>query len=105
MGRSSAEILDLQGLPALDLDSVASLTSRKIQVFQSGSGKTMIILNVPDMSCGHCVGVIEKAVKGIDAGAGVVADLAAKTVKVETAAAASAIGKAVEAAGYPNSVL
>ncbi len=63
----------------------------------------MIRLSVPDMSCGHCAGVIEKAVKRVDAKAGVQVDLASKTVSVETGIAADAISRAIDAAGYPNS--
>lgn len=58
--------------------------------------------NVPDMTCGHCIATITRAVKGLDASATVKADLAAKTVTVETAATAPAVAKALEEAGYPN---
>ena len=63
----------------------------------------MIKLNVPDMSCNHCVKVIEGAVKGLDAAAGINADLASKTVTVETKARPEAVSQALETAGYPNS--
>lgn len=62
----------------------------------------MLKLKVPDMTCGHCVGVIERAIKTIDPQAAVKADLATQTVSVETAAGAGSISKAVDAAGYPN---
>ncbi len=61
-----------------------------------------IILNVPDMSCGHCVKTIESAVRGLDATASIRADLGGKTVAVESRAAASEISRALDAAGYPN---
>ena len=64
----------------------------------------MIKLTVPDMSCGHCVGVITKAIKNVDANAGVNADLASKTVTIETSAAPADLAKAVDAAGYANSI-
>ncbi len=57
---------------------------------------------VPDMTCGHCVATVTKAVKSLDAAAEVKADLASKTVTVETTAAAGAVAKALEEAGYPN---
>ncbi len=63
---------------------------------------SMIKLNVPDMSCGHCVATITKAVKAVDSAATVTADVAAKTVAIETSAPAADIAKAVDAAGYPN---
>ena len=58
--------------------------------------------NVPDMTCGHCVATITKAVKAVDPAAEVKADLAGKTVMVETAVPAAAVAKAMEQAGYPN---
>jgi len=60
-------------------------------------------LNVPDMTCGHCVGTITKAVKALDPAAEVKADLAGKTVTIETAVPAAVIGRALDEAGYPNS--
>jgi copper chaperone len=60
-------------------------------------------LNVPDMSCGHCVGVITKAVKSVDPAAEVKPDLAAKQVTVETTAPAEAVARALDEAGYPSS--
>lgn len=61
-----------------------------------------IILNVPDMSCGHCVKTIESAVRGLDATASIRADLGGKTVAVESRVAASEISRALDAVGYPN---
>ena len=58
--------------------------------------------NVPDMTCGHCVATITKAVKAVDPAAEVKPDLAGKTVMVETAVPAAAVAKAMEQAGYPN---
>jgi copper chaperone len=62
-----------------------------------------ITLNVPNMSCGHCVKTIESAVKGLDRDASVRADLGGKTVTVESRAPATDISRALDAAGYPNS--
>ncbi|MDA3858588.1 MAG: heavy-metal-associated domain-containing protein [Roseovarius sp.] len=39
---------------------------------------------VPDMSCGHCTGAIEKAIKAIDPTAKVSCDLDAYNVEVES---------------------
>jgi copper chaperone len=58
--------------------------------------------NVPDMSCGHCVATITKAVKAVDPAAEVKADLAGKTVTVDSAVPAAALARALDAAGYPN---
>ena len=38
--------------------------------------------DIPDMSCGHCAGVITKTVRQLDAGATVSIDLPAKKVTV-----------------------
>lgn len=64
----------------------------------------MLVLNVPKMNCEGCAGTIEKAVKALDAGAQVKADLAAKTVAVDTQVAPDRVSDAVRAAGYENSV-
>ncbi len=61
-----------------------------------------IILNVPDMSCGHCIKTIETAVRGLDPTASIHADLAAKTIAVDSRIAATDISQALDAAGYPN---
>lgn len=56
--------------------------------------------NVPDMSCAHCSGAIEKGIAAIDPGAAVITDLAARTVTVVTARSATEIAAAIKAAGY-----
>lgn len=61
----------------------------------------MLTLNVPDMTCGHCVSVVTKAVKSVDPDAAVTTDLSAQTVTVESAAAAAVLQSALEKAGYP----
>ena len=63
---------------------------------------TAMKFNVPDMSCGHCVATITKAVKALDASAEVNPDLAARTVSIETSAPVPAVSRALEEAGYPN---
>lgn len=59
--------------------------------------------NVPDMTCGHCVATVTRAIKAVDGAAEVKADLASKTVAVESSAPAAAVSKAMDEAGYPNS--
>lgn len=61
----------------------------------------MIKLNVPDMSCGHCVGSITKAIKELDGAAVLDFDLPARAVKVDTTAAADAVIATLAEAGYP----
>jgi copper chaperone len=53
------------------------------------------------MTCGHCAGVITKAVQSVDAEARVDIDLKAQTVTVETKADGGDVTRALETAGYP----
>ena len=57
--------------------------------------------NVPDMSCGHCAGVITKAVQQLDADAMISIDLPAKTVTIKTAQDRQTVADALLEAGYP----
>ncbi|HEY9065221.1 MAG TPA: heavy-metal-associated domain-containing protein [Burkholderiaceae bacterium] len=61
----------------------------------------MIAFEIQDMSCNHCVGVITRAVKGIDQGATLQVDLAAHRVQIEPASAnADTLAEAIRDAGY-----
>lgn len=64
----------------------------------------MLVLNVPEMSCGHCVATIEKAVHSVDPAARIAADLGSKSVRVESTAGADAIRQALDAAGYESAL-
>lgn len=55
---------------------------------------------VSDMTCGHCVATVEKAVKGADSSAKVSIDLGAHAVKIESQKPAAVFAKAIEEAGY-----
>jgi copper chaperone len=55
---------------------------------------------VPDMDCEGCVSSITAAVKRIDAGASVAADLKTKLVVVGSAVDGQEIAAAIEDAGY-----
>ena len=61
----------------------------------------MYQFNIPNMSCGHCVSRITKAVQSTDAGASVKVDLTSKTVSVVSAVSDSDLRKALSDAGYP----
>jgi copper chaperone len=62
---------------------------------------TVIAFEVSDMSCGHCVSAITKAVKQVDEDAQVRIDLATHRVEVEPAeASAEDLAQAIEEAGY-----
>lgn len=65
----------------------------------------MMKFSIPDMSCGHCSGVITKAIKDLDAAATVEFDMAARTATVNTVADAGTVGAALTAAGYPAALL
>ncbi len=67
-----------------------------------GAGR-MYQLTVEDMSCGHCVGRVTKAVQGVDAAARVEIDLPAKRVTIDSGAGLDEIVAAIDAAGYPVS--
>jgi len=61
----------------------------------------MIAFEVKDMSCGHCVGAITKALAALDKEAKVQIDLAAHRVEVEPAAAdRESLSRAIKDAGY-----
>ena len=61
----------------------------------------MKTFQVNDMTCGHCVSAVTKAVKGIDPAAYVSVNLATKRVEVDSAAAdVRSIKSAIAAAGY-----
>jgi copper chaperone len=61
----------------------------------------MISFQVNDMTCGHCVGTITKALAGVDARATVQFDLATHCVDIEPGEASAAqLRDAIQAAGY-----
>jgi copper chaperone len=60
----------------------------------------MIKFQVADMTCGHCAATVTKAVKALDAEAGVKIDLAAHRVEVESARTADEVKAVIAAAGY-----
>ena len=61
----------------------------------------MITMNVPDMSCGHCAGVITKALKQLDSTAEVGFDMHNHRVQVETSSNPGTVLDAMSDAGYP----
>jgi copper chaperone len=61
----------------------------------------MVAFQVNDMTCGHCVSSITKAVKAADKDAKVEIDLASHRVQVEPATAdADELADAIKEAGY-----
>ena len=60
----------------------------------------MIEFQVSGMSCGGCVASVTRAVKAVDAGAEVSADLPTQKVRVQSQAEAEQLKAAIEDAGY-----
>lgn len=61
----------------------------------------MITFEVNDMTCGHCVSTITKAVRAVDRDATVEADLATHRVRIEpTESDATTLSDAIREAGY-----
>ena len=60
----------------------------------------MIEFKVEDMSCGHCVAAITKAVGEVDGDARVEVDLAAKRVLIHSTHGAGELSAAIQEAGY-----
>lgn len=61
----------------------------------------MIAFQVNDMTCGHCIGTITRAVQAADPAAGVRIDLGTKRVLIENAEVSpAALAAAIEQAGY-----
>ena len=63
----------------------------------------MYELTVEDMSCGHCVGRVTKAVQQVDQDAKVAIDLPTRKVKIDSQADLDKIAAAIIDAGYPVS--
>jgi len=61
----------------------------------------MIEMNVKDMTCNHCVGVVTRTVKEVDPSAEVQVDLPSKRVRVNTSRSFGELAKALGEAGYP----
>ncbi len=62
-------------------------------------------LHVPDMSCGHCVATIEKAVNAADPSATMRTDLGAHSIEIETTVPTAALLQVLAEAGYQATVL
>ena len=67
--------------------------------------RNMIEIKVPDMTCGHCVSTITKAVKELDASARVDISLAEHRVKVDSKASKEDLLRRIAEAGYTPQAL
>lgn len=61
----------------------------------------MIILSIPNISCGHCARAIKGAVLELDRAAVVQVDVDARTAAIETTADMTALRDKLAAEGYP----
>ncbi|WP_340647013.1 heavy-metal-associated domain-containing protein [Phenylobacterium sp.] len=61
----------------------------------------MLNLKIPDMTCGHCEGVVTRAVHSVDSSATISIDLPSQMVSIITSAGDSEVTQALDAAGYP----
>lgn len=64
----------------------------------------MLQLHVEGMSCNHCVGAVNKALKELDPNAKVEVNLAEAQVSVESSASTEEIIETLNEAGYPAKV-
>ncbi len=62
----------------------------------------MLILNLPNMACGHCEKTVRKTISSVDPDAQVKVDLGSRTVTVESSANPDTITDALKAEGYPS---
>ena len=61
----------------------------------------MIELNLPTMTCNHCVQTVTRTVQRLDANASVEIDLPAQRVRIESNQTRAAIEAALAEEGYP----
>lgn len=64
----------------------------------------MLKLKVPNMTCGHCAGVVMKIVQNVDVGAKVDVDLKTQTLTIDANSDDRAFTQALEVAGYPATI-
>lgn len=65
----------------------------------------MLEFKVEDMTCGHCVATITKAVQGVDRQAAVAADVASHIVRIDAAVDTKLVEQAIRDAGYTPQAL
>lgn len=65
----------------------------------------MLVFKIEDMTCGHCAGVITRAVQSTDEAAKLEVDLAAATVRIASQMSAQDLAALIQAAGYTPALL
>lgn len=61
----------------------------------------MIQFKLPSMTCGHCAGRVQAALRAADPDGRIEIDLAARTVSVDADADRETLARALAEAGYP----
>ena len=61
----------------------------------------MIEFKLPDMTCGHCAGMVSQTLKLVDPSCKIEIDLGSKTVKVQSGEDRNELAQALSEAGYP----
>jgi copper chaperone len=61
----------------------------------------MTTYKVPDMTCGHCAGVVTETLKSLDPAAEINVEVMKKEISVKSTASADKILAALADAGYP----
>jgi copper chaperone len=61
----------------------------------------VIEFKLPDMTCGHCAGMVSQTLKLADPGCKVDINLAAQTVQVQSTEDPKELAQALSDAGYP----
>jgi copper chaperone len=62
-------------------------------------------LAIPDMSCSHCENAIRRVLTSLDETAKIQLDLANHSAELTTTATTAAVLSALEAEGYPSTLL
>ena len=57
--------------------------------------------HLPDMSCGHCVATVTRAVQALDPAAGVEIEREPRLLRVNSVRSRDELARALEEAGYP----
>jgi copper chaperone len=65
----------------------------------------MTTLSIPDMTCGHCKASVEGALGSLPDAGTVTVDLTERTATATGAATAASLIRALDAVGFPASVL
>jgi copper chaperone len=65
----------------------------------------MTTLSIPDMTCGHCKASVEGALGSLPDAGTVTVDLTERTVTATGPATAASLIRALDAVGFPASVL